>query len=52
VAGNVEMLQDRYARFAQGDVEGAVADWTDDFVWDGLSLLTDTLQSARILGLA
>lgn len=35
MAGNVEMLQDRYARFAQGDVEGAVAEWTDDFVWDG-----------------
>ena len=35
MASNVEALRERYERFGQGDIEGALDMWTDDFVWDG-----------------
>ena len=35
MASNKEALQERYQRFSQGDIEGALDIWTDDFVWDG-----------------
>jgi len=35
MAGKIETLKQRYDQFSRGDVEGAVANWTDDFVWDG-----------------
>ena len=31
--GNV--LRERYQRFSQGDLEGALDVWTEDFVWEG-----------------
>jgi uncharacterized protein len=35
MASNVDALKERYQRFRQGDVEGALDLWTDDFVWEG-----------------
>jgi len=35
MAANVEILKERYAQFVSGDVEGALANWSDDFEWDG-----------------
>ena len=35
MAGKTEALKERYQRFSQGDVEGALDLWTDDFVWEG-----------------
>ena len=35
MAGNVELLKERYAQFDAGDVEGALSNWSDDFEWDG-----------------
>lgn len=35
MAGKTELLKERYQMFSQGDLEGALANWTDDFVWDG-----------------
>jgi ketosteroid isomerase-like protein len=35
MGANKDLLKDRYQRFSQGDVEGATAEWTDDFTWDG-----------------
>jgi ketosteroid isomerase-like protein len=32
---DVNALKERYERFSQGDVEGALDIWTDDFVWQG-----------------
>jgi ketosteroid isomerase-like protein len=30
-------LRERYERFSQGDLEGALDLWSDDFVWEGSS---------------
>ncbi len=35
MASNTEALRERYQRFSQGDLEGALDLWTDDFVWEG-----------------
>ena len=35
MAGRTDTLKERYQRFSQGDVEGALDLWTDDFVWEG-----------------
>ncbi len=35
MAGYAEALKERYKRFSQGDLEGALDLWTDDFVWEG-----------------
>ncbi len=35
MAGNTDALRERYRRFGEGDVEGALDLWTDDFVWEG-----------------
>jgi ketosteroid isomerase-like protein len=35
MAGKTEALKERYQRFSQGDLEGALDFWTDDFVWEG-----------------
>ncbi len=35
MAGHTEALKERYAKFSQGDLEGALDLWTDDFVWEG-----------------
>jgi ketosteroid isomerase-like protein len=35
MAGNAEALRERYRRFSQGDLEGALDLWSDDFVWEG-----------------
>ena len=35
MASNAEALRERYERFRQGDLEGALDLWTDDFVWEG-----------------
>ncbi len=35
MAGNTDALRERYERFSQGDIEGALDLWTDDFVWEG-----------------
>lgn len=37
MAGNADALRERYQRFSQGDIEGALDLWTDDFVWEGSS---------------
>ncbi len=33
--GHKDTLKQRYEKFSQGDLEGALDLWTDDFVWDG-----------------
>ena len=35
MAGKTDALKERYERFIQGDLAGALDLWTDDFVWDG-----------------
>jgi uncharacterized protein len=35
MAGKSDALRDRYERFSQGDLEGALDLWSDDFVWEG-----------------
>jgi uncharacterized protein len=37
MAGKTEALKERYEKFGQGDLEGALDLWTDDFVWEGSS---------------
>ena len=35
MAGKTDLLRERYQQFSQGDVEGALSNWSDDFVWEG-----------------
>jgi hypothetical protein len=35
MAGKIDLLRERYQQFSQGDVEGALSNWTDDFTWEG-----------------
>jgi ketosteroid isomerase-like protein len=35
MAGKSDALRERYERFSQGDLEGALDLWSDDFVWEG-----------------
>jgi ketosteroid isomerase-like protein len=35
MAGKTDALKERYERFSQGDLEGALDMWSDDFVWEG-----------------
>ena len=35
MASNKAALEERYQKFSQGDLEGALDLWTDDFVWEG-----------------
>ncbi len=35
MASHKDALKERYRKFSQGDLEGALDLWTDDFVWDG-----------------
>lgn len=35
MAAKTDALRERYALFSQGDLEGALDLWTDDFVWEG-----------------
>jgi uncharacterized protein len=37
MAGKSDALRERYERFSQGDLEGALDLWSDDFVWEGAS---------------
>ena len=37
MAAKADVLKERYQRFNQGDIEGALDLWTDDFVWEGSS---------------
>jgi len=30
-----DLLRERYQQFSQGDVEGALSNWSDDFTWEG-----------------
>lgn len=32
---HTDLLKDGYERFSRGDLDGALAPWTDDFVWEG-----------------
>ena len=35
MAGHADQMRERYQQFSQGDLEGALQDWADDFVWQG-----------------
>jgi ketosteroid isomerase-like protein len=35
MAGRADQMRERYQQFSQGDLEGALQDWADDFVWQG-----------------
>jgi ketosteroid isomerase-like protein len=35
MAGKSDALRERYRRFSEGDLEGALDMWSDDFVWEG-----------------
>jgi ketosteroid isomerase-like protein len=35
MGSKADALRERYERFSQGDLEGALDLWTDDFVWEG-----------------
>jgi ketosteroid isomerase-like protein len=31
----IDDVRDRYQKFSQGDVDGALDNWSEDFTWDG-----------------
>ena len=35
MADNLDTLKQGYQAFANGDIDGATGDWTDDFTWQG-----------------
>jgi ketosteroid isomerase-like protein len=35
MAGHADQMRQRYEEFSQGDLEAALQDWADDFVWQG-----------------
>lgn len=35
MAAKADVLKERYQKFSQGDLEGALDLWSDDFVWEG-----------------
>jgi ketosteroid isomerase-like protein len=35
MAGRIDDIRQRYEKFSQGDQEGALDNWADDFVWQG-----------------
>ena len=35
MAGRIDTMRERYSQFSQGDLEGALSNWADDFVWQG-----------------
>ena len=35
MAGRAEQMRQRYDEFNRGDLESALQDWADDFVWQG-----------------
>jgi ketosteroid isomerase-like protein len=35
MAGRAERMRQRYEEFNRGDLESALQDWADDFVWQG-----------------
>jgi ketosteroid isomerase-like protein len=35
MAGRAEQMRQRYGEFNRGDLESALQDWADDFVWQG-----------------
>ena len=35
MAGRIDDIRQRYEKFSQGDLEGALDNWADDFVWQG-----------------
>lgn len=35
MAGHVDQMREGYEAFSNGDMERAVRDWADDFVWQG-----------------
>ena len=35
MAGHIDQMRQRYDEFSKGDVESALQDWADDFVWQG-----------------
>jgi ketosteroid isomerase-like protein len=35
MAGRTEQMRQRYDEFNRGDLESALQDWADDFVWQG-----------------
>ena len=35
MGAKADVLKERYQQFSQGDVEGALSNWSDDFVWEG-----------------
>jgi ketosteroid isomerase-like protein len=35
MAGHVDQLRQRYQEFSDGDLEAALQNWADDFVWQG-----------------
>ena len=49
MAGKTEALKERYEKFGQGDLEGALDLWTDDFVWEGSSS-SDLPGAGRVEG--
>jgi uncharacterized protein len=35
MAGKSDLLRERYRQFSEGDLEGALSNWSDDFTWEG-----------------
>jgi ketosteroid isomerase-like protein len=35
MAGRIDDIKQRYEAFASGDVDSALDNWADDFVWQG-----------------
>ena len=35
MAGHIDVMRQRYEEFNRGDIEAALQDWADDFVWQG-----------------
>jgi ketosteroid isomerase-like protein len=47
MADKTDALKERYEKFSQGDLEGALDMWTDDFVWEG-SASSDLPGAGRV----
>lgn len=47
---NLELLKDGYAKFAVGDVAGAVANWAPDIEWDECSGFPFVTNNGKYVG--
>jgi len=47
---NLELLKEGYAKFAQGDIEGAIANWASDIEWNECKGLPYVKNDGKYVG--